>query len=260
MLDPMLFELAILFLVSQQKDEGTTLILRYSGDAGKAPRFPRSKLNVKENIVPSDFTDSGNQGSPDQQSPTTSSAPATGYTPVAAPAFAVPAKSGPSALKIILIIVAIVVGLGILGAGAFGFMVWRIAHAVHVTGPNGQFTMNTPNGTLTANSNETFTSSDLGTDIYPGAQPGKGSMRMTLPTGSVVSAVYVTSDSKDQVVNYYKGKFGSDASTFDTGSSAIITVNKGKQESIMVTISVSPSQYDGKTQIHIVHSINNKPS
>jgi hypothetical protein len=120
--------------------------------------------------------------------------------------------------------------------------------------------MNTPNGTITANSNETFTASDLGTDIYPGATEGKGSMRMTLPTGSMVSAVFVTPDSKDQVVSYYKDKLGSDASTFDNATSAIITANKGKDESVMVTVTANQSQYGGKTQITIVHSTNNKPS
>jgi hypothetical protein len=179
---------------------------------------------------------------------------------------AAPANSGSSAVKIILIIVAVFVGLGILGAGAFGFMVWRVAHAIHASGlgassgPNGQVTMNTPGGTFTANTTQTFSASDLGTDIYPGAQPGKGGMRMTLPSGSMVSGAFVTSDSKDQVVSYYKSKLGSEASTYDSGNSAIITVNKGKQESVMITITVSPSQYDGKTQIHITHTISNKPS
>ncbi len=36
---------------------------------------------------------------------------------------------------------------------------------------------------------------------------------MSVPTGSVVTAVYVTSDSKDQVLDFYKSKFGSDANS-----------------------------------------------
>jgi hypothetical protein len=170
-----------------------------------------------------------------------------------------PVRSGTSAVKVILIIVAVFVGLGILGVGAFGFFVWRVAHSVHVSGPNGQVTMNVPGGSITTNPSDSFSTSDLGTDIYPGAQPGKGSMRMSMPNGAMVSAVFVTPDSKDQVVAFYKGKFGSDVSVFDNAKSAIITLNRGKQESVMVTISADSSQYDGKTQIHIVHSTNNKP-
>jgi hypothetical protein len=85
-------------------------------------------------------------------------------------------------------------------------------------------------------------------------------MRITLPSGSSVTAIFVTSDSKDQVVSYYKGKFGSEASVFDSANSAMLTVQKGKQETVMVTVTTGEAQYDGKTQITIMHTINNKPS
>jgi hypothetical protein len=188
-------------------------------------------------------------------------APAAAAAAVMAPAqpAAAPAKSGSSALKIVLIILAVFVGLGILGAGAFGFLAWRISHAFHVSGPNGQVTLNTPGGTVTANTTEKYAASDLGTEIYPGAQSGKGGMRMTLPTGSMVSAVYVTGDSKAQVLNFYKSRFGSDASVFDSQEGTVLTVNKGQQESVVLTITTNPSEYDGKTQIHIVHTTSSKP-
>jgi hypothetical protein len=83
-------------------------------------------------------------------------------------------------------------------------------------------------------------------------------MRMTLPTGSMVSAVYVTSDSKDQVLAFYKGKAGGNASVFDTPSGSMITVNKTDKDSVLVTITSSTSEYDGKTQIHIVHTTSTK--
>jgi hypothetical protein len=180
--------------------------------------------------------------------------------PVLVPPAAAPAKSGTSTVKIVLIVVAIIVGLGMIGVGAFGYFVYRVAHAIKVSSSGGQITLPTPGGTITANSSENFSASDLGTDIYPGAQPGKGSMRMTLPTGSMISAVYVTSDSKDQVLAFYKSKSGSNASVIDTSSGAIVTVNKTDQDSVLVTITSSPSEYDGKTQIHIVHTTNAKAS
>jgi hypothetical protein len=161
-----------------------------------------------------------------------------------------PPKSGSSAVKIVLIIVAVFVGLGIIGAGAFGFFIWRVAHV----------TVSTPGGSFSANESENFTSSDLGTEIYPGAQSGKGNVRMSLPSGTMVTAVYVTSDSKDQVVSYYKSKFGSDVSVFESPTGSVISATKGQQESVVVTVSVSPSEYDGKTQIHIVHTTSTKSS
>jgi hypothetical protein len=170
------------------------------------------------------------------------------------------ASSGTSAVKIILIVVAVFVGLGILGAGAFGFMVWRVARSVHVSGSGDQMTMSTPGGTVNLNATQTYTASELGTDIYPGAQSIKGGMKMTLPTGSMVTGIFLTSDSKEQVVDFYKGKLGSAVSVMDTQDAAIITLGRGQQESVMVTISSKPSENDGKTKIAIIHTTNNKPS
>jgi zinc-ribbon domain len=198
----------------------------------------------------------GAEVSPGKQFCTACGAPVTAAPAAVMPAqpAAAPANSGASAVKIVLIVVAVFVGLGIIGAGIFGFTVWRVARSLHVANRGGQMTMNIPGTTITANPTEKFSASDLGTDIYPGAQPGKGGMRMTLPSGSMVTAIFVTPDSKDQVVSFYKGKFGSEASVFDSAKSAMITVQKGKQESVMVTVTPNASQYSGKTQITIMHT------
>ena len=144
--------------------------------------------------MPSDIPNGGDPAAYDQQPPATIGAPVTsGYTavtPVQPPP--APAKSGPSALKIILIVVVIFVGLGILGAAAVGFTIWRVAHAVHVSGPNGEVTVNTPGGTITANSDESYTAADLGTNVYPGAVSTKGGMKMSMPTGTSVTAIFLT--------------------------------------------------------------------
>ncbi|MGA2727997.1 MAG: zinc ribbon domain-containing protein [Terracidiphilus sp.] len=187
--------------------------------------------------------------------------PAAGYAPaggyVQPPPAPVVKSGGGSALKIILIIFAVLVGLGILGAGAVGFMVWRVAHSFHLNGRNGQVTLNSPSGSVTASNASNFTSDELGTDVYPGAQPAQGGMRMNLPTGSVVSGVFLTPDSKDQVLAFYKSKLGSEASVFDGGNSAMISLRKGSHENIMVSISSQQSQNEGKTKISIVHTKNN---
>jgi hypothetical protein len=76
----------------------------------------------------------------------------------------------------------------------------------------------------------------------------------------MVTGVFVTSDSKGQVVDFYKGKFGSGVSVYDTAGGALLTFNKGNQESVMVTVSSNSSQDGGKTRISIVHTKSNKPS
>ena len=145
-------------------------------------------------------------------------------------------------------------GLGILGLGAVGYTVWRVSRAIHVNGPGGQVTLQTPEGKVNLNSSETFSASDLGTDIYPGAQSIRGGMKMDLPTGSMVTGVFLTSDSKNQVLNFYKGKFGGAASSFETADGAVVSLNKNKQESVVVTITAKPSHDDGKTRVTITHT------
>jgi hypothetical protein len=216
-------------------------------------------VNIPGQAVPSQ--------TPSAPQSTAGTPPLPGYTPVAAapagyppPAVVYPAKSGSSAIKIILIVVAILVGLGVLGAGAVGFMVWRVAHSFHVNGKDGQITMNTPSGSVTASGETNFTADELGVDIYPGARNVRGGMRMNLPTGSIVSGSFLTSDSKDQVLAFYKSKLGSAASVFDSDTSAMISVKKGDHENIMVTISGRPSENNGKTKISIVHTKNGHSS
>jgi len=171
----------------------------------------------------------------------------------------VQSSSGTSAVKVILIVVAIFVGLGILAVGAFGFIAWRVSRAMHVSN-DGQVTLNTSAGSFSANSSKTYTAEELGTDIYPGATGGKGGLKMDLPTGSMVTGIFVTSDSKDRVVDFYKGKLGSAASVIDSDNSAVIQLAKGQQESIMVTVTGNSSQDGGKTRIAIMHSKSNKAS
>lgn len=188
--------------------------------------------------------------------------PLAAWAPVAAPAqpLTAPAKTGPSALKIVLIIVVVIVGLGILGVGAVSFVIYRAVHGIHVSGSGdkAQMTMNLPGGSFSANAGENFSASDLGTDTYPGATAGKGGAKMTLPGGSWISAVYVTPDSKDQVVSFYKSRLGSELSVYDSADSAVLTAQKSKQEAVIVTVTANKSEYQGKTQITIVHTISTK--
>ncbi len=83
---------------------------------------------------------------------------------------------------------------------------------------------------------------------------------MSLPTGTTVTGIFLTPDSKDQVINFYKGKFGDDASVMESEDAALLTLKKGEKESVMVTISSKASENDGKTKIAIIHTTTNKPS
>ena len=186
--------------------------------------------------------------SPVNQAPQVNPAPPPAPWPVGAP----PPKSGPSVLKIVLIVVAVFVGLDIIGAGVVGYGIYRVAHAIH-TSPNGQISINTPGGGISANTTQPVSESDLGIAIYPGASQGKGSLHMNIGGKSMVTANYLTSDSKDQVMAFYKDKAGPNAESVTTDSGGEVTAVNGS-DSITVTVLQSPNINGGKTQITIIHT------
>ena len=170
---------------------------------------------------------------------------ASGAAPVAAP------QGGNSALKIILIVVGVFVGLGMLSVMAVMFGLWHLSRSVHV-GNNGNVTLSTPEGTLTAGSNVAVSEEQLGVAIYPGAMHQEGGLSVNTARGSTVSAVFSTSDPADKVVAFYKDKLGSGASVFQSDKSAILsTTSADSKETLMVTVGPDNS---GQTKISIVHS------
>jgi len=180
--------------------------------------------------------------------------------PPAVQNFAPPPSSGTSALKVVLIVVAIFVGLGIIAVGAFGFLAWRVSKSIHMSADGKQMTVNTPGGSFTTNTSKAFTAADLGTDIYPGATPGRGSMEMNVPGNSMEVGVFVTPDSKDQVVAFYKSRMGSEATFTDSERSATFKLTRSPSETVTVTIGARSAQADGNTRIAILHSKASKPS
>jgi len=151
-----------------------------------------------------------------------------------------PPKQGSSALKIVLIIVAIFLGLGVLGAGVVGYGIYKVAKAVKMSGGS-----STP-----------MTESDLGVAIYPGAVQGKGSLHMTIAGKSMTTANYLTPDSKDQVMAFYQNSLGPTAQSNTTSTGGTLMLSKGSGETVTVTVAQNPALHNGETQIVIVHAAN----
>jgi hypothetical protein len=167
-------------------------------------------------------------------------------------AVAGPSKGGSSAVKVILIIVAVFVGLGLLSFAGIMFGLWRVSRAVHVS-TTGGVSVTTPGGTLSTGSAGTVSASDLGVDLYPGATQQQGAVRVNTPNGSAITATYVTNDALDKVVEFYKGKLGAGASVFQSDKSAVLSeTSDDKKNSVMVTISTEGT--NGQTKIGILHS------
>jgi hypothetical protein len=169
-----------------------------------------------------------------------------------------PPRQGSSAVKIILIVVAVIVALGIAVAGVVGYGIYRVSKAVNKDLTTGKVTIDTPNGPISAITNEKLTEADLGIAIYPGAEQSKGGARLNLGTGPMVTANFLTSDAKEKVIAFYKDQLGSGAETMVSGDGAFLMLTKANKESINITISQKASLFDGKTRITILHSTPNK--
>jgi hypothetical protein len=173
------------------------------------------------------------------------------FQPVPQPVGAPPPKSGSSAVKIILIIVGIFVGLGIIVCSIVAYGVYRVAHSIHKDA-NGNITVTTPKGTITANSSNTLTAADLGIAIYPGATEGKAGLRMNIAGKSMVTANFLTPDSPDKVMAFYEAQAGPNAQTNSTSAGGTISIQNGANN-ITVTVTQSAVTDNGKTQFTIVN-------
>ena len=165
-----------------------------------------------------------------------------------------PATGGSSALKIILIVLAIIVGLGIISVGAFSFFVYRVAKSardkVHISQEGDQVKIDSPVGSFSANSSDQAPK-DLGVDVYPGAQAQKdGNASMTFGSVHTVTASYASSDSLDKVCTFYKSKFPNAMTTTSDQNQCTIISNT---QNGMITINIEADGDATKIQISNVN-------
>ena len=116
-----------------------------------------------------------------------------------------------SALKIILIVVAVIVGIGIIGIAAVSFIAYRIAHRIasesRVHNRDGNVQVETPFGTVQSTTDPEEASRDLGIESYPGATVVKGTTsKMNMGNMHTAAADFETSDSPSTVADFYKSK------------------------------------------------------
>jgi hypothetical protein len=135
---------------------------------------------------------------------------ASGVVPAATQATAAPGapaqKSG-NALKIILIIVAVVVGLGIIGIGTTAFLIKRAISRTHIQEKNGKVKIESPILNMETSTDPDEAAKNLGVDLYPGAQFQKnGSASMTIAGMHTNTAVLESDDPPEKVAAFYKEK------------------------------------------------------
>ncbi len=162
-----------------------------------------------------------------------------------------PPSGGGGALKAILIVVGAIVLVVILCVASLGFFAWRIAHRSHVRHEGDNVKVETPFGTVETTKDPQDAARNLGVDLYPGAQVMKeGAVSMTFGNVHTAALTFATSDSVDQVCNFYKPKFPKAmVVTSDTNQCTIVS-NDHKN---MITINAKTES--GKTKI-VISNVN----
>jgi len=169
--------------------------------------------------------------------------PAPGVTP----APAAPATGGGSALKTILIIVAVIVGIGILGMVTVGIVGYRIAKSTRVSQQGDHVKVDTPFGSVETSKDPNQAAKDLGIDIYPGAEVQKnGASSATFGNIRTVTATFESSDAPAKVCSFYKTKFPRAQVTTSEQNHCTIVSNDRKN---MVTINIEANGDTTKIQI-----------
>jgi hypothetical protein len=165
--------------------------------------------------------------------------------PTTAPSTPVAAPQGNSALKIVLIIVAVVIALGILGIGTLTFVIHRIADNSRVRNRDGNVQVETPFGSVQSTNNPDDAVRNLGIDPYPGARVLQGNSA-TIGGMHTVTAQFESDDSVDKVAAFYSSKLpDAKVNTKDQNHYTIVSTDKKN----IVTINIAPE--GNKSQINI---------
>jgi hypothetical protein len=164
-----------------------------------------------------------------------------------------PATSGNTVLKIVLIVIAAMVLIGVVVVGVIGIGLYKIAKSAHKDS-SGNVSITTPGGTITAGQNNNVSAADLGVDVYPAVTTGQGSMNMKTPNGSMVTAVYLSSDPPDKIVAFYKERLGDKASIVQTSNGTVLSAGEKDRDNIVITITTEGSS----SKIAIVHVTSTK--
>lgn len=146
-----------------------------------------------------------------------------------------PPPKSTSTAKIIFIVAAIVVGLGILGIGSAVLIGLRIASHTHVRNEGNRQRVETPFGTFETSKNAEEALKNLGIEVYPGARALNSNSAATIGGIKTVSAEFESSDSAEKVFDFYKSKFPN-ANVTESGQNHYTIVSTDKKNVLTINI------------------------
>lgn len=181
------------------------------------------------------------------------SAPGVSNPSMSAPAATTPAAVAPaptggsSALKVILIVIAVLIGFGILGVVTVGIVGYHFAKHAHVTQDGDHVKVDTPFGSVESSKDPAQAAKDLGVDVYPGAELQKnGASSVSMGNMHTATALFEINDTPDKVCSFYKAKFpGAMVTTSEQNHCTIVSNDHNN----MITVNVEASGDTTKLQI-----------
>jgi len=160
-------------------------------------------------------------------------------------------KSSSAVTKIVLMIV---VGIGILGAGASGFMAWRVSKSAAASDKGNDAVFSIPGlGSISTGNDATADPTQLGAPVYPGAVQEKGAVTLGTSKAAGAEAHFTTGDPMSQVVSFYTSNMAG-AIVASTGKGTVINAGPSAKDRVTVTISPGSGSNAGKTTIVIVRT------
>lgn len=157
-----------------------------------------------------------------------------------------PAQSS-NTVKIVLIVVLGIVGLGILGSVAATLIGLRVARHTHVSGDGKHVKVDTPMGTVESSENAEDAVKNIGVGLYPGAQVMQNdAANVNLPGMRTVAVNLETDDPPEKVADFYRSQLPhANVNVSDDKHYTIVST----RDKNLITVNIGPE--DGKTVINI---------
>ncbi len=170
-------------------------------------------------------------------------------TGAAAPPQAAPSQGASNAVKIVLIIVAGIVVLGVVGTIASLLLVRRVVKdaRVAVSESKGEERVITPFGTVETTKDPAKIAEKLDVDIYPGARAIEGGSDVRAMGMHTVTGVFETSDPVDKVAAFYRDRYPKGIYTASGNEHTLVVAEKGS----MITIHMQDE--GGRTKLTIAN-------
>jgi len=188
--------------------------------------------------------------------PAVAAPPPTSATP--APVAAAPKKGTSPLLKIILIVVGIFAFVTVASTGACVYIGYRakqtLNETIQVDEAGKGITLKTPKGDIRLGESSGGEGKSIGgIPPYPGATPVNKGAELSLGGKDFISGQeYVTSDSVEEVVNFYKEKLGPKTSVMEYEGKFQLTHTDAEDEGISI-VHVSRDEETGDTKILVSH-------